>query len=219
MAEATLRSVRLVNLRHDARYGERRSHQVTTIGAPACRRRFGSGCAQLTIVRQALRPRHEHRPRFECLTRRRVQRLRLTICTDLASELHDLRERILPTGKMVLLRLRLGSSATCMQRETRVRPSAVRPGISKRNRHELPLCRPTHASTRQGAGCRARRPSRLVQRKTDGVTPLAGHSFRTLLQSRQAARRLSARTWMRLAGEPFDRWADWPSIRSVRPHC
>jgi len=33
--------------------------------------------------------------------------------------------------------------------------------------------RPTHGSTRQDAECRARRPSRLVQRKTDGVTPLA----------------------------------------------
>src|SRR5947208_13884177 len=37
----------------------------------------------------------------------------------------------------------------------------------------LPRRRPTHGSTRQDAGCRARRPSRLVQRETDGVTPLA----------------------------------------------
>ena len=63
----------------------------------------------------------------------------------------------------------------------------------------------TRGSTRQDAECRARRPSRLVQRETDGVTPLAAHFFRTLLQARQAARRLSARALMRLAGEPLDR--------------
>jgi len=135
---------------------------------------------------------HEHRPVFECLTRRRAKRLRRVVCADLASKDNDLRERILPTGGVDFQRLRLGGSATCMQRETRVRQSAVRPRSMRRNRHELPLRRPTHASTRQGAECRARRPSRLAQRKTDGVTPLAGHSFRTLLQSRQAARRLSA---------------------------
>jgi len=42
----------------------------------------------------------------------------------------------------------------------------------------LPLRRPTHGSTRQDAECRARRPSRLVQRETDGVTPLADYSRR-----------------------------------------
>ena len=31
----------------------------------------------------------------------------------------------------------------------------------------------TRGSTRQDAECRARRPSRLVPRETDGITPLA----------------------------------------------
>ena len=45
-------------------------------------------------------------------------------------------------------------------------------------RARVPRRRPTHGSTRQDAECRARRPSRLVQRKTDGVTPLADVSCR-----------------------------------------
>ena len=76
---------------------------------------------------------HEHRPVFECLARRRAKRLRRVVCTDRASKEDDFRERILPTGGVVLLRLRLGGSATCLQRETRVRQSAVRPRIKKRN--------------------------------------------------------------------------------------
>jgi hypothetical protein len=38
---------------------------------------------------------------------------------------------------------------------------------------KLPRRRPTHSRSRREAGCLARRPSRLNQRKTDGVTPLA----------------------------------------------
>jgi hypothetical protein len=38
---------------------------------------------------------------------------------------------------------------------------------------KLPRRRPTHSRSRREAGFRARRPSRLHQRKTDGVTPLA----------------------------------------------
>jgi hypothetical protein len=38
--------------------------------------------------------------------------------------------------------------------------------------------RPTRASTRRDAGCRARRPSRLDHRETHGVTPLATRSRR-----------------------------------------
>ena len=55
-----------------------------------------------------------------------------------------------------------------------------------------------------------------MQRETDGVTPLAdAPACYRLLLSRQAARRLSARAWMRLAGEPFGRWADWPSTHAA----
>jgi len=41
--------------------------------------------------------------------------------------------------------------------------------------------RPTRRRSRQAAECRVRRPSRLVQREMGGVTPLAGHSCRTIL--------------------------------------
>src|SRR6185369_10719731 len=54
-----------------------------------------------------------------------------------------------------------------------VPPSAVRPKKQKRKRRELPRRRPTHGSTRQDAGSRARRQSRLDPAKTHGVTPLA----------------------------------------------
>jgi len=57
----------------------------------------------------------------------------------------------------------------------------------------------TRRRSRQAAECRARRPGRLVQRETDGVTPLATRSVRTFLSSRQAARRSSARAVVRLA--------------------
>ena len=49
---------------------------------------------------------------------------------------------------------------------------------TRRKAKGLPLRRPTHGSTRQDAECRARRPSRLEQRETDGVTPLADYSRR-----------------------------------------
>ena len=169
-AEAMHRSVRTVNLWHEAR------------------------CTSCAL---AARRKQKHDP---------AAKLRRVVCAACAPKPDDFRVRILPTGGVDFPRLRLRGSATFI--ETRMASCSRRQHLSLRSRHRkqlLPRRRPTHGSTRQDAECRARRPSRLVQRETDGVTPLAGHSCKIFLRSRQAARRLSARTWMRLAGEPFER--------------
>jgi len=55
----------------------------------------------------------------------------------------------------------------------------------------------TRRRSRQAAECRARRPSRLVPRETDGVTPLAAHSVRTFFPR---GKRRAARPLARLCG-------------------
>ena len=116
---------------------------------------------------------------LRCLTRRHQKRLRRVICASSAAKRHNLRVRILPTGKNYPLRA--SALRFChMFRTPRVNvpPSAVRPNTRNRKRHELPRRRPTHGSTRQDAGFRARRQSRLDPAETHGVTPLATRSRR-----------------------------------------
>ena len=62
-------------------------------------------------------------------------------------------------GSEVLPRVSKPSGTSSSRQESSVLDSAKGEG--------LPLRRPTHGSTRQDAECRARRPSRLVQRETD----------------------------------------------------
>jgi len=58
----------------------------------------------------------------------------------------------------------------------------------------------TRRRSRQAAECRARRPSRLVQRETDGVTPLADaqRQHRVHRGKRRAARPLARECGLQL---------------------
>jgi hypothetical protein len=145
---------------------------------------FGASRAALTPFARHRHPVPENRPRarVRCLTRRRGQRLRCVVCMSCASKPCDLRERILPIGGRRVQWLRLRGSAACIERIWLRAPAGSTHRCEQRHRKQLlPRRRPTHGSTRQDAGFRARRPSRLVLRKTDGVTPLAARSCRTIL--------------------------------------
>ena len=166
-AGAHLRSVRSVNLRHDARYHEPRSRNATKNRSTLLPQSFGTLRAALTPFARHRDPVPENRPkaRVRCLTRCRAQRLRRVVCTSCASKPYDFRERILPTGGRRVQWLRLRGSATFI--ETRMASCSRRQHSLLRSRHRkqlLPLRRTTRGSTRQDAECRARRPSRLVQR-------------------------------------------------------
>jgi hypothetical protein len=95
------RSVRTVNLRHDARYREPRSLPRDDNRSTLLPRSFGTSCAALTAFARHPQSRaRENRPRarVRCLTRRREWRLRVVACTCGALKRHVFRVRHLPTG-------------------------------------------------------------------------------------------------------------------------
>jgi hypothetical protein len=120
--------------------------------------------------------------------------LRLVVRTSVVPKRLAVRERILPTCGRYVSRLWHRGSATCFEGE-RLRAPAGRilRLESTLGRGVLPGRRPTRGSTRQDAECRARRPSRLVCRETDGVTPLAD-AQRQLLVHRGKRRAASVRS-------------------------
>ena len=162
--------------RHEARYLVRRLRHATATEAHLCHRRFGKFCAQLTLFAR-------HLPVLECrLTAhprpvpgqgRGELRLRVVVCTSSDPSATSIEKEFCEQARR-----------NCGGFGTEVLPHASQAkGCRVKNKSQsrnalVPRRRPTHGSTRQDAECRARRPSRLVQRETDGVTPLAGRSFR-----------------------------------------
>ena len=119
-----------------------------------------------------------------CLARRRVHRLRDVTCTSCAPKRRIDRESILQKRETERPRLRRRGSAKCIVCQEVLASLHVERRSARVHRR-----RTTQRRSRQAAECRARRPSRLMQRETDGVTPLADaqRQLRVLCGKRRAA--------------------------------